>query len=73
MKMTIAWHQHCLINLKGSLERYEQRLEELQGERDRCKERYDSYSRQISEALRLGKDGFDEGRFLKPKSTPTEV
>ena len=71
MKMPMEWHKKCHANMLNSLRRDTEALELMSEHLAQTRARVDLHQRQIDEAERQGKDGFDEYRFLVPrKVTP---
>lgn len=72
MKMTIAWHQKCMENVRASLARDAENIARMQVAYALGKKRADFYDQQILTATDQGKDGFDAGKFMcsKKKITP---
>lgn len=69
MKMSIAWHENCLKNMKASLEHYISKLAFAQKEVDRSKKDIYILEDQIRIAKQKGKDGFDSEKFLQKRKT----
>ena len=70
---TIKWYQDCQKNFKNSIDRKRIELESLKKELESDEKRYTFTEFQICEALRQGKDKFDNGRFCKQKTTQEEA
>lgn len=69
---TIEWHQAGQRNVKLSLDRRKIRLKEEMEKLKKDEEAYNFKEMQICEALRQGKEKFDDEKFLVRKSQ-TEV
>lgn len=67
---TIGWYQRCQVNIKNSIDRMRRDLSVLQEDIKRAKIRYDFRDKQICEAVKQGKERFDDERFLLKKSSP---
>lgn len=67
MKRSIEWHERTLVNSKASYERLEQEIARLQADLQRIGAANRFTEKQIAEAKRQGKDGFDSDRFLVGK------
>jgi len=67
MKQSIAWHEECLANMRSYYHRLNVEATAKRAEADRVCMLGDILMRQIAEAKRRGKDGFDADRFMVPK------
>jgi uncharacterized protein (DUF3084 family) len=65
MKMPITWHENNLKNRRSSLQRKTEELQRLQASIDASEKELVELEAQIVYAKRLGKDGFDEEKFMK--------
>lgn len=63
-KMPIAWHQKNLETTKAFLKRLEEELYRRQREIGDIKGNIYFLEKQINEAIRQKKDGFDQDKFL---------
>ena len=65
MKHTIEWHRECLKNSLASAQRKKEVIDRMTDELsiDNARNRFLQY--QIDEAIRLGKDGFDDEKFMR--------
>lgn len=63
-KQPIAWHEICLTNMKVYHGRLQQEVRNAKTAADRLSREIFHRERQIAEAKRRGKDGFDADRFL---------
>ena len=61
--MAIEWHEECLKNHNGSIERMKRDIERLQENLDRSMRDASHYAAQISRAKRENKTRFDRERF----------
>ncbi len=59
----VSWHKKCLKNMKSSLIRRVNELEDVKRKAKILKEEIDFYEYQIEEAEKMGKEKFDEERF----------
>jgi len=67
MKSLVTWHEECVMNSKVYLyERKRKNLADLH-EIDTIAKDIAFRERQIARAKELGKDSYDESRFMKPK------
>ena len=67
MKKPIEWHQNCL---KNSVNYYNKQFERIRKNLHKVAElqrENDFYKLQIETAIKKGKDGFDQDRFLVKK------
>lgn len=64
-KQLVEWHQSCQNNFKLSIDKERIRLlKDTRRLRD-SERKYKAKELQIEKAIRLGKDGFDEEKFMK--------
>lgn len=72
MKKPIEWHENNLKNrgayIKELRDTLKNTINSIGKELERNMKYYKNYEAQIREAKRLGKDGFDRNRFMKPKA-----
>ena len=61
----VAWHQECLKNFKVSMEQKKKQLANLTTEVARMEREAAFRQLQIDEALLMGKEKFDEDRYLQ--------
>ena len=64
MKMTIAWHKGNLLNMERYAEREAASLKNAADCLERHRERVRVLRRQIDEAEKEGRDGFDDERYM---------
>jgi hypothetical protein len=64
----ISWHEDCLRNSKLYLEREREKLAAMQAQVEAIAKGIAFRESQIARAKELGKDSYDEERFMKPKS-----
>lgn len=69
MKMLIAWHEECLKNMVAQLVERRKELNNFQLRVGRLHDECSFLAKQILEAKRRGKSGFDQDRFLKRKES----
>lgn len=67
MKMSIEWHKRALYNRKQSEETHRKNLLDIQAAVDTIAQQNIFYERQIDEAIKQKKDGFDSDKFLVQK------
>ena len=67
MKNSMKWHEDVLKNQKLSLASVAKTIERLQSQYADQLERVIFHEVQIEKAKQLGKDGFDEERFMKTR------
>jgi hypothetical protein len=65
---TIKWHQTCLRNFKQHIDMQLSNIIKLQEKLIKDEEQYNFKEMQISEALRQGKEKFDNEKFLVKRS-----
>lgn len=65
MKRPVEWHEECLANFLDGLESARLRAEQAAAHVARMEKAADFSRRQIAEAKRQGKDGFDSDRFMR--------
>lgn len=66
MKFSIPWHEACLLNVRSNVSKRKAEAACLVASAEKDEARLAHYERQISEAKRLGKDGFDSDKFMRP-------
>jgi len=66
MRFSIKWHQQALESMKRTLLQEEETVKNHQMNANRLKAEIKFYGEQIDAAIKQGKEGFDEERFLKP-------
>jgi hypothetical protein len=64
MKMPISWHQRCFENWSLSIEKEQERINNLSNSLSIQRGRLEFYGRQIELARQQKKDGFDSDRFM---------
>jgi len=62
-KEPICWHEECLRNLRGFVERKREEVKRAEAELERLETQLSQYEYQIETAKREGKDSFDKERF----------
>lgn len=67
MKMSIEWHKEVLGNMENSLSRLLKEQQTLNTAVQSLQDKLELKKLQIETAIKRGKDGFDEERFLIPK------
>ena len=70
MKMTLEWHKKSLANQKAYREREMKICKDLMARLERDMEQDAFYEAQIAKAEAMGKDGFDEDKFMVKKEKP---
>lgn len=68
MKFPISWHEDCLMNSKTYLAQKRKTLADLQYEIDTIARGIAFRESQIARAKEMGKDSYDDERFMKSKS-----
>jgi len=63
----IEWYQEGQRNTRIYIEQQKQRLKRMQDKIDFDEERYAFTEKQIKEAIKQGKDKFDDLKFMKEK------
>lgn len=66
-KMTIAWHEECLKNIRAYKESKRLEIERVRSDFDRLVYECLEYEKQIALAKEKGLDAFDRERFGKKK------
>lgn len=69
MKKSIFWHKHCLKSQKQYLAELKRQVEVAQKNYENCLNSTLFYEKQIEEAEKEGKDGFDPDKYLKKRQT----
>jgi hypothetical protein len=65
MKRPIEWHQECLKNFRDSINKEIRERDEMISRVEMHIFELQFYEKQINEAIKKKKDGFDEDKFLK--------
>ena len=73
MKHSIQWHKECLANKESWMEMEKLSIKYLEERVARQKVENDFYRKQIEEAIKQGKDGFDSDKFLTRKKVVIDV
>jgi hypothetical protein len=63
MKMPVSWHKEVLANSESWSAETERRIQSLQAELQKAREKQAFYRAQIERAEAEGRDGFDEEKF----------
>lgn len=66
MNMEMPWHEECLKNMKITLEGTRQEIARLRKYENKLESKYNFLRSQIETAKAKGKDGFDQGKFMRP-------
>ena len=69
MKMPVTWHEENLKNFRSSLERKRKEFASLQNDVERMEKEAAFRESQINRAWALGKDSYDEDKFMQKKET----
>ena len=64
---TIKWHQNCQVNVKHYIDKRRLEFQELKDKLKSDEEKYDFKETQICEAIRKGKEMFDDEKFMIKK------
>jgi len=67
MKRSIKWHEECLKNMKGTLDRIDEDIARMVKHKGIIQREIDFLKLQIDEATKKKKDGFDNYLFLRKK------
>ena len=67
MKQTIEWHSECLRNMVKHAMRLRDMMDRATDDYVRFRESCLFRERQIAEAVKQGRDGFDDERFMVKK------
>lgn len=67
MKMSIKWHEDCLVNMKRGLQEKKECLLRSVRELESFEAQTSFSELQLLEAKRRNLDGYDYGRFMKKK------
>ena len=68
MKHLVSWHEECLKNMKLTLEREREYIDNLKRKADDLESSVNFYQAQVTKAKLSKKDGFDREKFMKAKS-----
>lgn len=73
MKKPIEWHEECLVIRHHALHRLERKTIDARRREERYRQECEFYAKQIIEAKKQGKDGFDRKRFMVKRVRPDRV
>jgi len=65
MKMSMRWHRECLKNRRASLEWIIKEIINLRATAERLEKENAFHEKQIAQATKEGRDGFDPGRYMR--------
>lgn len=66
-KMSIKWHEDCLVNQKNYVKGLQEEMERAIAKYESALKNLNFYEYQIKTAKEQGRDGFDDEKFLKNK------
>jgi hypothetical protein len=70
MKNSLRWHRECLKNRQGSLEWTIKEIAKLRVTAERLEKENAFHEKQIAQAEKEGRDGFDSERYMRKREAP---